>query len=46
METLMLLEERYPQGTPGKYHFRLSTAVEFLRQGGMVGGLDHLWDAG
>jgi hypothetical protein len=46
METVILLEERYPQGTPGKYHFRLSTAVEFLRQGGMVGGLDRLWDAG
>lgn len=41
--TVRLLEDRYPPGTPGKYHFRLSYAVEFLRQGGMVRGLDNLW---
>jgi hypothetical protein len=45
-ETIILLEERYPQGTVGKYHFRLSVAVEFLHQGGMVGGLDNLWESG
>jgi len=44
METIILLEERYPQGTPGKYHFRLSSAVEFLRSGGMVGQLDNVWN--
>lgn len=42
--TVLLLEERYPPGTPGKFHFRLSYAVEFLRNGGMVRGLDNLWD--
>jgi len=41
--TVRLLEDRYPPGTPGKFHFRLSYAVEFLRQGGMVRGLDNLW---
>jgi len=45
-ETIILLEERYPQGTPGKYHFRLSVAVEFLRQGGLIGGLDNVWNSG
>jgi len=44
METIILLEERYPQGTPGKYHFRLSTAVEYLRAGGMIGQLDNVWN--
>ena len=45
-QTILLLEERYPPGTPDRYHFRLSAAVEFLRRGGMVGGLDFLWDNG
>jgi hypothetical protein len=45
-ETIILLEERYPQGTVGKYHFRLSVAVEFLRQGGLIGGLDNVWNSG
>ena len=45
-QTILLLEERYPPGTPGKFHFRLSVAVEFLRQGGMVKGLDNLWESG
>ena len=44
MKTIILLEERYPQGTPDKYHFRLSTAVEFLRTGGMIGQLDDVWN--
>lgn len=44
METIILLEERYPQGTPNKYHFRLSAAVEFLRSGGMIGQLDNVWN--
>ena len=41
--TVRLLEDRYPPGTPDKNHFRLSVAVEFLREGGMVRGLDNLW---
>ena len=45
-QTILLLEERYPPGTPGKFHFRLSIAVEFLRGGGMVRGLDNLWGSG
>ena len=45
METVILLEERYPQGTLGKYHFRLSTAVEFLRADGMIGQLDSVWNS-
>ena len=45
-ETIILLEDRYRQGTPGKYHFRLSVAVEFLRQGGLIGGLDNVWNSG
>jgi len=45
-QTILLLEERYPPGTPGKFHFRLSVAVEFLRRGGMVKGLDNLWESG
>ena len=43
--TVLLLEERYPPGTPGKFHFRLSYAVEFLRHGGMGRGLDNLWES-
>ena len=43
-QTILLLEERYPPGTPDRYHFRLSIAVEFLRGGGMVRGLDNLWE--
>jgi len=45
-QTILLLEERYPPGTPDRFHFRLSVAVEFLRQGGMVKGLDNLWESG
>ena len=45
-QTILLLEERYPPGTPDRFHFRLSVAVEFLRQGGMVKGLDNLWGSG
>jgi len=44
-QTILLLEERYPPGTPNKNHFRLSVAVEFLRNGGMIKGLDNLWDS-
>jgi hypothetical protein len=44
-QTILLLEERYPPNTPGKYHFRLSVAVEYLRGGGMVKALDNLWDS-
>jgi hypothetical protein len=43
-QTIKLLEERYPPNTPNKYHFRLSTAVEFLRQGGKLKGLDNVWN--
>jgi len=43
---ILLLEQRYPPGTPGKYHFPLSAAVKFLKQGGKVGGLDFLWASG
>jgi hypothetical protein len=43
--TVRLLEDRYPPNTPGKYHFRLSYAVEFLREGGMIRGLDNLWNS-
>ena len=45
-QTLRLLEVRYPQGTPGKYHFRLSYAVDFLKAGGMIGQLDTVWNSG
>jgi hypothetical protein len=45
-QTILLLEERYPPGTPGKHHFRLSAAVDFLRAEGMVRGLDNLWNSG
>jgi len=44
-QTALLLAERYPPGTPGKYEFPLSAAVEFLRAGGKVGGLDFLWNS-
>ena len=44
-KTILLLEQRYPPGTPGKYHFPLSAAVRFLNQGGLVGGLDFLWNS-
>jgi len=43
--TVRLLEERYPPNTPNKYHFRLSTAVEFLREGGKLKGLDNVWNS-
>ena len=45
-QTIILLEDRYPPGTPDRFHFRLSVAVEFLRQGGMIGGLDVLYESG
>ena len=44
-ETIKLLEERYPPNTLNKYHFRLSTAVEFLREGGKLKGLDNVWNS-
>ena len=44
-ETADLLAERYPAETPGKRHFLLSAAVEFLQAGGKVGGLDFLWNS-
>jgi hypothetical protein len=43
--TIELLEERYPPNTPNKYHFRLSVAVEFLKQGGKLKGLDNVWNS-
>ena len=43
--TVRLLEERYPLGVEGKTYFKLSAAVEFLRAGGMVRGLDNLWNS-
>jgi len=43
--TIRLLEDRYPLGVQGKTYFKLSAAVEFLRAGGMVKGLDNLWDS-
>jgi hypothetical protein len=45
-QTVLLLEARYPPGTPNRFHFRLSYAVQFLRSGGMVKGLDNLWESG
>ena len=45
-QTILALEARYPPGTAGKKHFPLSAAVKFLKQGGMVGGLDFLWASG
>lgn len=44
-QTIKLLEERYPPNTLNKYHFRLSTAVEFLREGGKLKGLDNVWNS-
>ncbi len=44
-ETAALLAERYPAGAPGKRHFPLSAAVEFLQRGGKVGGLDFVWNS-
>ena len=43
-ETIKLLEERYPPNTSGKHHFKLSVAVEFLRQEGKLKGLDNVWN--
>ena len=45
-KTILLLEERYPPNVDGKHYFPLSAAVKFLKQGGMVGGLDFLWRSG
>ena len=45
-ETLILLEERYPPNTPNRHHFRLSVAIEFLRNGGMIAQLDRIWESG
>ena len=44
--TVRLLEERYPPNTANKYHFRMSYAVDFLRGGGMLKGLDNVWHSG
>ena len=44
-KTIILLELRYPPGTPGKTHFPFSVAQHFLKQGGTVGGLDFLWNS-
>ena len=41
--TVRLLEDRYPIGVEGKTYFKLSAAVDYLRAGGMVRGLDNLW---
>jgi hypothetical protein len=41
--TVRLLEGRYPVGVEGKTYFKLSAAVDYLRAGGMVRGLDNLW---
>ena len=43
--TIRLLEERYVPNTPNRYHFPMSTAVDYLRGGGMIAGLDHLWES-
>jgi hypothetical protein len=43
--TTRLLEERYVPNTPGRYHFPMSSAVDYLRNGGMIAGLDHLWES-
>jgi len=43
--TVRLLEDRYPIGVEGKTYFKLSAAVEYLRAGGMVRGLDNLWNS-
>jgi len=44
--TVRLLEDRYPPETSGKHHFRFSIAIEFLRNGGMIRGLDNVWHYG
>ena len=44
--TVRLLEDRYPPETPDKHHFRMSVAVDFLRSGGMIRGLDNVWHYG
>ena len=44
VETRILLEERYVQGSPNKYHFDLDGAVEFLQLGGKLSGLDNVWN--
>jgi len=43
--TVRLLEERYVPNTPNRHHFPLSAAVDYLRNGGLIAGLDHLWEA-
>jgi hypothetical protein len=43
--TTRLLEERYVPNTPNRYHFPMSAAVDYLRGGGMIAGLDHLWES-
>ena len=43
--TVRLLEDRYPIDVEGKTYFKLSAAVEYLRAGGMVRGLDNLWNS-
>ena len=43
--TTRLLEERYVPNTPNRYHFPMSTAIDYLRGGGMIAGLDHLWES-
>ncbi len=45
-QTVLLLEERYPPTTSNKYHFRLSVAVDYLRAGGKIRGLDNVWNSG
>ena len=43
--TVRLLEDRYPLGVEGKTYFKLSAAVDYRRAGGMVRGLDNLWNS-
>lgn len=43
--TVRLLEERYPPNTPNARHFPMSAAVDYLRTGGMIAGLDHIWES-
>lgn len=42
--TRRLLEERYVQGSPDRYHFDLDIAVDFLQLGGRLSGLDNVWN--
>jgi len=44
--TVRLLEERYVPNTPNRRHFSISAAVDYLRSGGLVAGLDHVWESG